>query len=196
MDWVAKLKLLVFPLCLVPFGWLVYAVTSNQLGPDPANTLTRDLGEWALIFLCIGLSITPVRKLIKQNKLVRFRRMIGLFALFYAVLHVLSYLAFMLGWQWGTLLEDLYKRPYIIVGALAILILVALGVTSTKSMMRRLGRNWSKLHKLVYLSAGLVVLHFIWLSKSDYSEAAFYGVIIFVLMFFRLPWKKLRSMLF
>ena len=193
MDWVAKSKLVVFPLCLVPLGWLVYAVTNNQLGPDPANTLTRDLGEWALIFLCISLSITPVRKLFKKNKLIRFRRMTGLFALFYAVLHILSYLAFMLGWQWRTLLEDLYKRPYIIVGALAVLILMILGATSTKSMMRRLGGKWSQLHKLVYPAAGLAVLHFFWLVKSDYSEPVLYLVVVLGLLCFRLPLKKFRS---
>ncbi|WP_062268473.1 sulfite oxidase heme-binding subunit YedZ [Endozoicomonas arenosclerae] len=193
MDWVAKSKLFVFPLCLVPFGWLVYAVVTNQLGPDPANTLTRDLGEWALIMLCASLAITPLRKVTGVNKLIRFRRMIGLFSLFYAVLHVMAYLAFMLGWDWQILLEDLVQRPYIIVGALAVLILSALGVTSTKKMMRRLGKRWAKLHKLVYLAAGLVVLHFIWLSKSDYTESVFYLAIVVGLFAFRLPFKWQRT---
>ncbi|WOG28708.1 protein-methionine-sulfoxide reductase heme-binding subunit MsrQ [Endozoicomonas sp. 8E] len=193
MDWVAKLKWFVFPLCLVPLVWLINAVINHQLGPDPANTLTRDLGEWALIFLCISLAVTPARKITGINKLIRFRRMFGLFSLFYAVLHLMAYVAFMLGWQWQTLLEDLYQRPYIIVGALAILILSALGVTSTRAMMRRLGKKWVKLHKLVYLAAGLAVLHFVWLSKSDYTEAVIFGSVMAALMLFRLPVRGHRS---
>ncbi|WP_281648342.1 protein-methionine-sulfoxide reductase heme-binding subunit MsrQ [Parendozoicomonas sp. Alg238-R29] len=187
MDWVARTKLLIFPLCLAPLGFLIQAVLSNTLGPDPANTLTRDLGEWALIFLCAGLAITPLRTITGVNKLIRFRRMIGLFALLYALLHVIAYLAFMLGWQWLTLLEDLYKRPYIIVGAMAVVILVALGITSTKPMMRRLGKNWVKLHKLVYLAASLAVLHFLWLVKSDYTEPVVYGLTILSLLILRVP---------
>ncbi|WP_448218433.1 sulfite oxidase heme-binding subunit YedZ [Endozoicomonas sp. 2B-B] len=187
MDWVAKLKWFVFPLCLAPLVWLINAVITHQLGPDPANTVTRDLGEWALIFLCISLAVTPARKITGVNKLIRFRRMFGLFSLFYALLHVVAYVAFMLGWQWQTLLEDLYQRPYIIVGAVAILILSALGVTSTRAMMRRLGKKWVKLHKLVYLAAGLAVLHFVWLSKSDYTEAVIFGSVMAGLMLFRLP---------
>ncbi|MGI9279219.1 MAG: sulfite oxidase heme-binding subunit YedZ [Endozoicomonas sp.] len=193
MDWVAKSKLFVFPLCLVPLGWLVYSVITNQLGPDPANTLTRDLGEWALIMLCASLAITPLRKITGINKLIRFRRMIGLFSLFYAVLHVMAYLAFMLGWDWQILLEDLVQRPYIIVGALTVLILSALGVTSTKKMMRRLGKRWAKLHKLVYLAAALAVLHFIWLAKSDYTEPVIYLAVVVGLFAFRIPIKWQRT---
>ena len=118
--------------------------------------------------------------------------MLGLFVLLYALLHVLSYLAFMLGWQWHTQLEDLYKRPYIIVGALAVVILLLLGATSTKAMMRRLGKCWSKLHRLVYLSAALAVVHFLWLVKSYYTEQVVYGVILTCLLLLRLPrglWK-------
>ncbi len=190
MDWIARSKLLVLPACLIPLALLVQAVLNNTIGPDPANTVTRDLGEWALIFLCVGLAITPLRTITGINKLIRFRRMIGLFTLFYAVLHVVSYLAFMLGWQWQTLLEDLYKRPYIIVGALAVVILTTLGATSTKSMMRRLGKNWLKLHKLVYLAAGLAVLHFVWLVKSDYTEPVIYGTILSCLFLLRVPRAK------
>jgi len=186
MEWVRKIKPLVFMVSLLPLCWAVYLVLSNQLGPDPANTLPRLLGEWALIFLCITLSITPVRRWFKWNKLIRFRRMLGLFVLFYALLHSVAYLAFMLGWQWATLAEDLIERPYIIVGFLALLILVALGVTSPKSMMRKMGKNWQRLHRLVYVVAGLAVLHFFWLVKSDYTEPALYGAIAFSLLLFRI----------
>ena len=187
MDAVAKVKCIVFPLCLLPLLLLILDVMNNQLGPDPANTLTRSLGEWALRFLCITLAITPLRKLTGVNKLIRFRRMLGLFTFFYAVLHLLAYLAFMLGWHWPTLAEDLYKRPYIIVGAIALLILLVLSITSTKKQMRRLGKRWVKVHRLVYMAIALAVLHYLWLVKSDYSEPLLYGVIALVLLSFRVP---------
>lgn len=192
MDWITKSKWIIFPLCLLPFLLLAYQAVSHQLGPDPGSELTRGLGEWALRFLCLTLLVTPLRKMTGLTKLIRFRRMLGLFTLFYALLHTLSYLAFMLGWQWLTLLEDLYKRPYIIAGALAGFVLVVLGITSTKGMMRRLGRNWSKLHRLIYVSAVLAVIHYLWLVKSDYSEPVFYLVVVVFLLCFRVPFNRLR----
>ena len=193
MDWIAKSKWVIFPLCLVPLLLVAFQVANNQLGPDPGNALTKELGEWALRFLCLTLLITPLRKVTGVPKLIRFRRMFGLFTLFYGLLHTVSYLAFMLGWQWLTLLEDLYQRPYIIIGALAVIILVILGITSTKGMMRRLGRNWSRLHRLVYVAAILAVIHYFWLVKSDYSEPVFYLVVVFALLCFRIPLKRIRS---
>ena len=190
MDFIAKTKLVVFPLCLLPLAGLVYGALNNQLGPDPARELTLELGEWALRFLLLSLAVTPVRKLSGLGKLVRYRRMLGLFALFYGVLHLSSYLVFMLDLDWQVLLEDLYKRPYIIAGALAVLILIALGATSTKSMIRKLGKRWVKLHRLVYLAGGLGVLHFFWLVKSDYSEPLIYGIIFLALMLLRLSGKN------
>ncbi|WP_095210342.1 sulfite oxidase heme-binding subunit YedZ [Endozoicomonas ascidiicola] len=139
MTIIAKVKLLVFPLSLYPLVDLIFKAINNKLGPDPATALTHGLGEWALIFLLLSLAVTPVRQLTGINKVIRFRRMLGLFALFYASLHLIAYLAFMLAWQWETLLEDLYKRSYIIVGAFALSILIVLGLTSTKGMMKRLG---------------------------------------------------------
>ncbi|MFK0571190.1 sulfite oxidase heme-binding subunit YedZ [Endozoicomonas sp.] len=187
MDLVAKIKLVVFPLSLVPLADLIIKVLDNDLGPDPANALTHGLGEWALIFLLLSLSISPVRRITRVNKLIRFRRMLGLFSLFYAALHLMAYLAFMLAWQWQTLLEDLYKRSYIIVGAFALSILIVLGITSTKKMMRRLGKQWGRLHRLVYVAAILAVIHFLWLVKSDYTEPLFYGLALVLLLIFRLP---------
>ena len=187
MNTVAKTKFIIFPLCLVPLASLLFAATNNTLGPDPGKTLTLEMGEWALRFLLMTLAISPLRKMTGVNKLIRYRRMLGLFALFYAVLHLLSYLGFMLAWDWGELLDDLYKRSYIIVGAMALSILIALGVTSPKVMMKKMGRSWGKLHKLVYIAAGLAIVHFIWLVKSDYTEPAVYGVILLVLMLLRMP---------
>lgn len=186
MDFIARTKLVVFPLCLLPFAGLVYGALNNQLGPDPARELTLELGKWGMRFLLASLAITPLRKVTGINKLIRYRRMLGLYALFYAVLHLSSYLVFMLGGDWGSLLDDLYRRPYIIVGAWAITILVALGITSTTRAMRKLGKNWVKLHKLVYLAGGLVILHFTWLVKSDYSEPLIYGGIFLTLILLRL----------
>lgn len=149
--------------------------------------VTHELGIWALRFLLITLALTPLRQLTGISRLIRFRRMMGLFSLFYATLHILSYLAFMLGWQWDTLIEDLYKRSYIIVGAMAASILIALGVTSTRAMMKRMGKSWSQLHRLVYPAAILVVVHFLWLVKSDYTEPMIYGAVLVVLLTLRLP---------
>ncbi|MBO9483558.1 protein-methionine-sulfoxide reductase heme-binding subunit MsrQ [Salinisphaera sp. G21_0] len=185
MDRVANIKLAVFPLSLFPLADLIIKALENKLGPDPASALTHGLGEWALIFLLLSLAVSPVRRLTGIGKLIRFRRMLGLFALFYAVLHLLAYLAFMLSWEWQTLLEDLYKRSYIIVGAFSLSILVALGVTSTKKMMKRLGRQWSQLHRLVYVAAVLAVIHFLWLVKSDYTEPVIYGALLATLLLLR-----------
>ncbi|WP_163370101.1 sulfite oxidase heme-binding subunit YedZ [Endozoicomonas acroporae] len=185
MDRVANIKLAVFPLSLFPLADLIIKALENNLGPDPASALTHGLGEWALIFLLLSLAISPARRLTGIGKLIRFRRMMGLFALFYAVLHLLAYLAFMLSWEWQTLLEDLYKRSYIIVGAFSLSILVALGVTSTKKMMKRLGKQWLQLHRLVYVAAVLAVIHFLWLVKSDYTEPVIYGALLAILLLLR-----------
>ena len=186
MDRVAKIKVVVFPLSFFPLANLMIKALENNLGPDPASALTHGLGEWALIFLLLSLAISPARRLTGIGKLIRFRRMLGLFALFYAVLHLFAYLAFMLSWEWQTLLEDLYKRTYIIIGAFALSILIALGATSTKKMMKRLGKQWSQLHRLVYIAAVLAVIHFLWLVKSDYREPLIYASVLTVLLIVRL----------
>lgn len=186
MDRVAKIKLVVFPLSLFPLANLMFKALENNLGPDPASALTHGLGEWALIFLLLSLTISPARRLTGIEKLIRFRRMLGLFSLFYAILHQMAYLAFMLAWQWQTLLEDLYKRSYIVVGAFALSILIALGVTSTKKMMKRLGKQWGQLHRLVYVAAIFAVVHFLWLVKSDYTEPLIYGSVLMLLFILRL----------
>ncbi len=186
MDLVARIKWVVFPLSLLPLANLANKAVNNNLGPDPANALTHGFGEWALIFLLLSLSISPARRITGIGKLIRFRRMLGLFSLFYAILHLMAYLAFMLAWQWQTLLEDLYKRSYIVVGAFALSILIALGVTSTKKMMKRLGKQWGQLHRLVYVAAIFAVVHFLWLVKSDYTEPLIYGSVLTLLFILRL----------
>lgn len=191
MDTIAKTKLIIFPVCLLPLFFLIQEGLNNDLGPDPGRELTLELGEWALRFLLITLALSPIKKLTSKGKVIRYRRMLGLFALFYAAVHLVSYLGFMLAWDWGELLNDLYKRSYIIVGAMALSIMIALGVTSPKVMMRKMGRSWKKLHKLVYVAAILAIVHYLWLVKSDYSEPLIYGGILVLLMIARLPVKKI-----
>ncbi|MET1161373.1 MAG: protein-methionine-sulfoxide reductase heme-binding subunit MsrQ [Pseudoxanthomonas sp.] len=168
--------------------WGVAKTGSNALGPDPVAEIEHRLGLWALRFLMITLAITPLRQLTGWNVLVRFRRMLGLYAFAYASLHFATYLGLDLRGYWTQIFEDIAKRPYITVGFLAWLLLVPLAVTSTKGWIKRLGRNWARLHMLVYPVAVRAVLHFWWLVKSDIREPLLYAVILAVLLGWR-AWK-------
>ncbi len=181
-------RLIIFLCALIPFAWLVFNTVTQQLGADPAKTIVLFTGEWTIYFLFITLSVTPLRRLLKWNWLMPHRRMLGLFALFYGVLNLLSYLIFILGLDFSRLISETIKRPYITVGFPALLILIALGITSTQKMMRRLGKNWVKLHRLVYLALVLVWIHVLWQVRSSYFEAAVYGAIAAVLLGIRLFW--------
>lgn len=181
-------RLIIFLCALIPFAWLVFNTITQQLGADPAKTIVLFTGEWTIYFLFITLSVTPLRRLLKWNWLMPHRRMLGLFALFYGLLHLLSYLIFILGLDFSRLVFETLKRPYITVGFPALLILVALGITSTQKMMRRLGKNWVKLHRLVYLALILAWIHVLWQVRSSYFEAAVYGAIVAVLLGIRLFW--------
>ena len=178
-----------FFLCLLPVTLLVFKVLGDELGPDPAKEITLELGINTLRMLLLTLSLTPIRELSGYSGVIRFRRMTGLFVLFYAALHLVAYLWFLLGWEWAELGEDIVKRPYITVGFLAFLLLIPLGLTSTRNMMRRLGKNWKKLHRLIYLTAILGCLHFIWLSRANLDEAYTYTFIMFILLGFRVTRK-------
>lgn len=194
VDTVARTKPFVFLACLVPFAWLAWDVWQQTLGTDPVAQLEHRSGDWALRFLLITLAVTPLRRLTGVNALVRYRRMLGLFAFFYATLHLTIYLVVDLGGFWSELFVEIVKRPYITVGFTAWLLLVPLAVTSTKGMIRRLGRRWQLLHRLVYLCALLGVLHFMWLVKSGEKiavrEPLVYLAIFVVLMLARLPWAR------
>lgn len=172
--------------------WGVARLGSNALGADPVAEIEHRLGLWALRFLMLTLAITPLRQLTGWNVLVRFRRMLGLYAFAYASLHFATYLGLDLRGYWSQVVADIVKRPYITVGFLAWLLLVPLAVTSTKGWIRRLGRNWARLHKAVYLIAVLAVLHFWWLVKSDVREPALYAAIAAVLLGWR-AWKAWRG---
>ncbi|ARU29900.1 sulfoxide reductase heme-binding subunit YedZ [Cellvibrio sp. PSBB006] len=181
-------RLIIFLCALIPFAWLVFNTITQQLGADPAKTIVLFTGEWTIYFLFITLSVTPLRRLLAWSWLMSHRRMLGLFALFYGLLHLLSYLIFILGLDFSRLVSETLKRPYITVGFPALLILVALGITSTQKMMRRLGKNWVKLHRLVYLALILAWIHVLWQVRSSYFEAAVYGAIVAVLLGIRLFW--------
>lgn len=180
------LKRTVFLLALVPFFLLLIRVQQNNLGPDPAQELSIETGEWALRFLLITLALTPLAQLTREIRFVRQRRMLGLFALFYASVHFLSWMAFILGFRWMAIAEELLERPYITIGFAAYLIILALGVTSPRAMVRRLGKNWKRLHKLIYLAAVLALIHLLWILRTDIQEVVLYGGILAVLLGYRI----------
>lgn len=192
-------KPLVFAASLLPFVWLFYAAAANQLGANPAEALIRALGDWTLRFLCIVLAVTPLRVLTGPPALARFRRMLGLFVFFYAVLHMLSYAWFDMGLDWGEIVRDIPKRPFILVGFLALLLLTALAATSFNRAIRWLGgARWRALHRAVYAVAALAVLHFFWMraGKNNFAEVFVYAGILALLLGWRVvhAWRqKARS---
>ena len=186
-DRIAVFKPFVFALCLLPLAALIWDTLHGTLGADPVAQLEHRSGDWSLRLLLATLAITPLRRLTSWHKAIRFRRMLGLFAFFYVTVHLTIYLVVDLGGFWSQLLTEIAKRPYITVGFTAWLLLIPLALTSTNAMMRRLGRKWQRLHRLVYLIALLGVLHFLWLVKADHREPAVYLGVLIVLMLLRLP---------
>jgi sulfoxide reductase heme-binding subunit YedZ len=182
------IKPTVFLIALIPFLVLLARVVvfPQSLGPDPAQELAKESGEWTLRFLLITLALTPLRQLVGRVEFVRHRRMLGLFALFYATVHFLVWMTFLLNFRWFAIAEELVERPFITVGFAAYLILVALGVTSPKAMVRKLGRNWKRLHRLVYGAALLGIVHLLWILRTDVGEAVIYGAVLALLLGYRL----------
>lgn len=181
-------KPVVFVLCLLPFAWLFYGAFTNNLGANPAEYLIRATGDWTLRFLCIVLAVTPLRVLSSTPQLARFRRMLGLFVYFYVVLHLLSYSWFDMGFDVPDIANDIAKRPFILVGFSAFVLLTPLAATSFNRAIKALGgKRWQMLHKLVYLIAGLGLLHFFWMraGKNDFTEVFVYAAIIAVLLGWR-----------
>jgi sulfoxide reductase heme-binding subunit YedZ len=181
-------KPVVFVLALLPAAGLFSALLSGNLGVNPAETLQLATGLWAFRFLIATLSITPIRRLTGWNGIVRFRRMLGLFAFFYATLHVCTWLVLDHYFAWAEAFADIAKRPFITAGMVAFAAMVPLALTSTKGWIRRLGRRWQKLHRLIYVSAIAAALHFIWKVKVPIGEPVYYGAIVAVLLAFRLVW--------
>jgi sulfoxide reductase heme-binding subunit YedZ len=187
----AAIKAVLFVLSLAPLARLVAAGTLDWfggLGSNPVELVTRSTGTWTLVFLCAGLAVTPLRRLTGLQWLVRLRRMIGLFAFFYATLHFTTYLWFDQWFDWPAIWTDIVKRPFITMGVVGFVLLVPLAATSTDAMMRRLGRRWSALHRAVYAAAAVGVLHFWWhkAGKNDYSEVGWYAAALALLLGWRL----------
>ena len=182
-------KPLLFALSLVPLAWLVYAAVTDQLGANPAEALIRDLGDWTLRFLCLVLAVTPLRIATGTHALARFRRMLGLFVFFYGVLHLLAYAWFDMGLDVGEIVHDIAKRPFILVGTLALLLLAVLAATSPHRAIRWLGAaRWRALHRSVYVVAVLGILHFFWMraGKNDFAEVLWYGALLAGLLGWRI----------
>ena len=185
------LKAFVFILALLPALLLLVGILNDDLGANPVEALVRQSGDWALRFLLLTLCISPLRKLTGQAYWMRLRRMLGLYTFFYATLHVSLYIGLDKFFYWNEIFEDIIKRPFITVGLLTFLLLLPLALTSTQKMIKRLGKNWLRLHRLIYLISITAVLHFYMLVKADTQEPWIYILILFVLLAFRwLQWRK------
>ena len=185
----------VFVLCLLPFAWLAWGAFTDALGANPAEYLIRSTGDWTLRFICIVLAVTPLRVMTKTNALARFRRMLGLFAYFYVVVHLLSYSLFDMGFDIPEIAKDIAKRPFILVGFTAFVLLTPLAATSFNRAIKALGaKRWQTLHKLVYGIAGLGLLHFFWMraGKNNFAEVFVYAAIVATLLGWRV-WNSARN---
>lgn len=184
MKWI---KPPVFLLCLAPLAYLVWTAFHNGLGANPIEAITHSTGTWALVLLSVTLSMTPLRRMLNQNWLIRFRRMFGLFAFFYGCLHVATYVWLDKSFDLSEMIKDVYKRPFITAGFTALLLMVPLAVTSTSGMIRRLGgKRWQMLHRLVYLSAIAGAIHYYWLVKSDETVPLRFAAVVGTLLLYRM----------
>ncbi|MDR3004876.1 MAG: ferric reductase-like transmembrane domain-containing protein [Acidovorax sp.] len=178
-------KPVVWLLWLAPLAWLVWAVLSDNLGANPAEALIRGTGDWALRALWLALAVTPLRQSLQLTALARLRRLLGLFAFFYAVLHLVCYAWLDQGWAWADMAADVLRRPFILVGMLTFLLLLMLAATSLHAVLRWLGgARWKRLHRAVYAAALLALLHFYWMrsGKNDQAEVAVYATLLVLLL--------------
>lgn len=183
-------KCWLFAVCLLPLARLFVLGSGGGLGANPIEFITHSTGTWTLVGLLVTLSVTPLRRLTGRADLIRYRRMLGLFAFFYAILHFMTYLWLDQFFDFASIAKDIVKRPFITVGFAAFVLLIPLAVTSTRVMMRRLGRRWQPLHRLVYLIALLGVIHYVWLVKKDLTQPLMFGAVLILLLAMRLPWSR------
>jgi len=188
----ATIKAAVFGLCLVPFAHLVWGVAFDALGANPVEAVTHSTGWWTLFLLCATLGVTPLRRATGANWLLRLRRMLGLYAFFYVTLHFLTYVWLDQWFDVAAIAANVLKRPYITVGFTAFLLLIPLAATSTDAMQRRLGRNWQRVHRFIYLIAAFGVVHFWWLVKRDITQPAIFALVLSALLGVRLFWSWRR----
>ena len=177
-------------LSLWPIYIIAYQLIYNKLGPEPVDRIINHFGEWTLIFLLLTLSMTPLKKITNSLEWIKFRRMLGLFAFFYASIHMLSYVGLDYRFDFELLLNDVLKKKFIFIGFSAWLLLVPLAITSSDKMVRILKKNWKKLHRLIYIISIFGVLHFIWLSKTIFFKPLIFLIILIILLLFRINFKK------
>ena len=183
----------IFFLSLVPFIVIVYKIYFNQLGPEPVKEITHHTGEWTLIFICLTLAMTPLKRLTNLTIWIKFRRMLGLFISFYATLHMLTYVVIDYRLDFSSISKDILTKRFIFVGFAAWLLLLPLTLTSSRKAVMFLKDKWKKLHRLIYVIAILGVVHFLWLVKFDITEPLIYAAIILVLLLFRIKFKKVEK---
>ena len=180
----------IFFLSLWPIYIIVYQLINNKLGPEPVDRIINHFGEWTLIFILLTLSMTPLKKITSSLEWIKFRRMLGLFAFFYASIHMLSYVGLDYRFDFELLIDDVLKKKFIFIGFSAWLLLIPLAITSSDKMVRILKKNWKKLHKLIYVISIFGVLHFIWLSKTIFFKPLIFLIILIILLLFRVNFRK------
>ena len=183
----------IFFLSLIPFIVIVYKIYFNQLGPEPVKEITHHTGEWTLIFICLTLAMSPLKRLTNLTIWINFRRMLGLFIFFYATLHMLTYVVIDYRLDFSSISKDILTKRFIFVGFAAWLLLLPLTLTSSRKAVLFLKDKWKKLHRLIYVIAVLGVVHFLWLVKFDITEPLIYAAIILVLLLFRVKFKKVEK---
>ena len=179
----------VFVLSIIPFVLIVYKIFNNKLGPEPVKEITHFTGEWTLIFICLTLAMSPLKRFTNFKFWIKIRRMLGLFVFFYATLHLFTYIGIDYRFEWQPIFDDVVKKKYVFIGFAAWLLLIPLATTSSQKMIKILKQNWKKLHKLIYVIAIFGSLHYIWLSKTIFFKPMLYFVIITVLLILRINFK-------
>ena len=183
-------KAFIFFLCLWPIGIIISNIYYNDLGAEPVKKIMNHFGEWTLIFICLTLSMSPLKRITNLSFWIKFRRMLGLFVFFYATIHLLTYVGLDYRFDWEPIINDVLKKKYIFIGFSAWLLLIPLAITSSQKMIKLLKNNWKRLHRLIYIIAIFGSLHYIWLSKTIFFKPLVYLVIILVLLALRIKIKK------